>query len=232
MATFTTELKNLFSEEDLEVAVSEAANAGLDSYPIWDASYRNVLNEKIIGRYWNREIGFETVQMFRFQIRRKMGEIMPYYNKLYASMQLDFDPLSTIDIRTIGDNSTNSKERGTNTANSVVNSGARSVSSITPQTQLSGNGDYADSMTDNNSETANTSSANTTGESEQYANLSSHTKGFQGSPADLIVKYRESLINVDLMVLDELSTYFMLITDAGDEFFSTGGFYSGTPYSS
>ena len=232
MATFTTELKNLFSEEDLEVAVSEAANAGLDSYPIWDDAYRNVLNEKIIGRYWNREIGFETVQMFRFQIRRKMGEIMPYYNKLYASMQLDFDPLSTIDIRTIGDNSTNSKERGTNTANSVVNSGARSVSSITPQTQLSGNGDYADSMTDNNSETANTSSANTTGESEQHANLSSHTKGFQGSPADLIVKYRESLINVDLMVLDELSTYFMLITDAGDEFFSTGGFYSGTPYSS
>lgn len=45
-----------------------------------------------------REIGFETPQMFNFYINRTLNEIMPYYNQLYETTILDFDPLSNYKI--------------------------------------------------------------------------------------------------------------------------------------
>lgn len=42
-----------------------------------------------------REIGLETLELFRYFMRMKMWEIMPYYNQLYKSELIEFDPLST-----------------------------------------------------------------------------------------------------------------------------------------
>lgn len=67
---------------------------GLNEYPIFDESYRKVLNDKIIDHFYFREIGFETVAQFSWYMRRTMNEIMPYYNVLYSA-ELDIDnPLS------------------------------------------------------------------------------------------------------------------------------------------
>lgn len=44
--------------------------------------------------YWMREIGAETAGLFKLYLNRTMAEIMPYYNQLYKSAQLDFDPLN------------------------------------------------------------------------------------------------------------------------------------------
>lgn len=67
----------------------------LDKYPIWDEEYRPVLNNKIIEHFYFREIGQETPDRFNFFLRRKMNEIMPYYNKLYESEMIEFDPLAS-----------------------------------------------------------------------------------------------------------------------------------------
>lgn len=91
MAVYTTELRRL---------IENGFDLGLNDYPIFDEEYRAVLNKKIIDHYYFCEIGFETAGLFKFQLNTKMREIMPYYNKLYLSEQLEFNPLRDFDETT------------------------------------------------------------------------------------------------------------------------------------
>ena len=67
----------------------------LGDYPIFDEAYRDYLNRKIIDHYYFREIGLETPDRFAFYLRRTMNEVMPYYNELYKSQLMEFDPLAS-----------------------------------------------------------------------------------------------------------------------------------------
>lgn len=67
---------------------------GLDTYPIFDESYRQPLNDKIIRHFYFREIGFETLGQFRWYMRNAMNENMPYFNQLYESLNLISDPIT------------------------------------------------------------------------------------------------------------------------------------------
>lgn len=69
-------------------------------FPIFDENYRSVLETKIIKHYYTREIGAETVGLWKHFLDRKMNEIMPYYNQLYKSELLEFNPLYDTDLRT------------------------------------------------------------------------------------------------------------------------------------
>ena len=221
MATFTIALKNA-----LEIVQATPENnyrpIGLADYPIFDADYRDELNKKIIERYWNREIGMETIDMFTFALRRKMNEIMPYYNQLYETEKLIHDPLSTMDITTtakslVDEGATSS---GINNSTNDSTSGSRSVNSSTPQTMLSGNEDYAESAADVNSQSAVTSESNQSNETtgQTNTNADSHVSGYQGIPGNILMAYRASLLNIDMMVLTDLEELFMLIWDTGDEY--------------
>lgn len=87
---------------------------GLDDYPIFDEGHRQVLNDKIIRRYYFREIGFETMGQFRWELRERMFSIMPYYNQLYGSEGLVTDPLLSTNLdyteRWTRDEATKTKE--------------------------------------------------------------------------------------------------------------------------
>lgn len=91
MSKYTTELRYL---------IESKYPLGLDSYPIFEESYRQTLNDKILQYYMFREIGFETPALFANRLNQKMNLIMPYYNQLYKSAVLEFDPLSTIKLTT------------------------------------------------------------------------------------------------------------------------------------
>ena len=67
---------------------------GLDDYPIFDESYREQLNTKIIRHFYFREIGFETLAQFAWYARNTMHEQMPYFNQLYESLNLITDPIT------------------------------------------------------------------------------------------------------------------------------------------
>ena len=69
-------------------------------YPIFDNAYKSVLETKIIKHFYTQEIGFETVGLFKLKLDTKMNEIMPYYNQLYKSELLKFNPLYDTDITT------------------------------------------------------------------------------------------------------------------------------------
>ena len=61
-------------------------------YPIFDVNYKATLETKIIKHYYFREIGAESYGMFKMWLDRRMNEIMPYYNQLYQSELLKFNP--------------------------------------------------------------------------------------------------------------------------------------------
>jgi len=232
MSTFTIPLKRVITLTGGTTEIVDGitkvtgGNIGLNDYAIFDPSYRDTLNGKIVDHYWNREIGTETIDMFQWAMRRRMNEIMPAYNQLYRSTQIEFDPLSTIDMHTVSTQDTTqlTSGEGTNATTTNTTSGSRSVQSDTPQTILSGDEDYATAVADANS--ASQGSANVTeassGTVDANANSSTDITGYQGLASDLLMRYRESIINVDRMVIRELEDLFMLIWDNGDEYTNRG----------
>lgn len=212
MATFTMTLSEImdgYGVDTIDDATLMPSIFGLDKYPIFDDAYRDELNRKIIARFWNREIGHETEEMFRMRMDTRMREIMVEKNQLYQSELIKFNPMHTIDIKTDVNETATGTLAGTTTANQdttdqiigkttndVTTSGqsdtttsgtsdvttdmskdttagvesdststkdakSRAVSSVMPQNQLSGNGDYADSAQDSVSDGSDTSHSET-----------------------------------------------------------------------
>lgn len=69
-------------------------------FPIFDEYYRLPLEKKILRHYYTREISEETVGLWQLRLEDKMNLIMPYYNKLYESELLKFNPLYDTDLHT------------------------------------------------------------------------------------------------------------------------------------
>ena len=68
-------------------------------YPIFDESYREILETKILKRYYTREIGEETVGLWKLRLDTRLNEIMPYYNKMYEAELIKINPLYTTDLK-------------------------------------------------------------------------------------------------------------------------------------
>lgn len=109
MANFTTRLIDVCREKsgvpemdyDNIPEIIEGARPYLfDDYTIFDEAYRDVLETKIVKHFLTREIGYETVGLWKFKLNTRLDEIMPLYNQLYQSELLKFNPLYDIDLYT------------------------------------------------------------------------------------------------------------------------------------
>ena len=85
---------------DVDEIVENSRRKIFGNYPIFDEQYRSILERKILKHYYMREIGFETVGLFKMKLNNKMNEIMPYYNKLYESELFEYNPLEDTNIKT------------------------------------------------------------------------------------------------------------------------------------
>lgn len=213
------------------VEIQGENNLGLSNYPLFDDAYRDHLNKKIIRHYWNREIGHETISMFIYQMETKMNEIMPLWNQHYVLSLLEVDPLSTVSIKSL----TNMDSTATNTGTSESNSGSgaksRAVASDVPQTQLRTDQDYASAIQDNVSDTTATSTATEDSSNSQHGVNDNTMSGYQGHAPELILRARQALVNVDMLVIDDLKELFMLIWQNDDSFtqnnYPFGAYYRG-----
>lgn len=227
-----------------------------NSYPIFDETYRPVLESKILKHFYTREIGLETVGLWKLKLQTKMSEIMPYYNQMYKSQLLEFNPFYDVDLvrdhtadkngsRNV--NSTDKTNGNTNqTAHSetdgtdkntgtISDSGKnKNMHSDTPQGAITDleSGKYMSDATivDNSNTTTNDltniihSSSDSSSETEidntvtgKSDTITADTekylekvKGKQGtaSYSDLLIRYRESFVNIDMMVIEELNDLF------------------------
>ena len=69
------------------------------TYPIYDDNYKATLETKILKHFYTREIGFESYGLWKLKLDAKMNEIMPYFNQLYESELISFNPLYTADLK-------------------------------------------------------------------------------------------------------------------------------------
>lgn len=67
------------------------------SFPIYDEAHRLPLEMKILKHYYTREICAETVGRWKLFLEDRLNEIMPYYNQLYESAAMEFDPFLDTD---------------------------------------------------------------------------------------------------------------------------------------
>lgn len=208
-------------------------------FPIFDENYRSVLERKILKHFYTREICEETVGLWKLRLDTRLNEIMPYYNKLYKSELLDFNPLYTDNLtrtrktdaesnRKTGNNgnvkssnNTSSNESGSGTTNNTNSD----LYSDTPQGSLNGveSGTYltnarkTNDNTTTNSTTNNTSTSNgdvTTSEigTDDVTSTEDYLEsviGYSGvNTSDLLQKYRDTFLNIDLMIINNLEDLF------------------------
>ena len=99
MSKYTTEVRYIcehfsgLSEsvgyDDVEQVIKNCLPKVFDfNFPIFDESYRTVLETKILRHYYTREIGLDTVGLWKLKLNTKLNEIMPYYNQRYESCLL------------------------------------------------------------------------------------------------------------------------------------------------
>ena len=109
MSKYTTEVRFIceqkagLKESAGWTSVDEIINNSYDkifdvqSIPFFDANHGALLLKKILLHYYTREIGYETVGLWQMKINQKLREIMPYYNQLYKSELLEYNPLENVD---------------------------------------------------------------------------------------------------------------------------------------
>lgn len=190
-------------------------------YPIFDVNYRSVLETKILRHYYTREIGLETEGLWKHFLNMKMNEIMPYYNKLYESELLKFNPLYDYDLYRKRD--TENVGRGTdtgtrkNSGTSDTNTNNWQMYSDTPQGSIDGlrSETYLTNAThttnDSNNEIENTETRNlasTYNSTEDYLeHVYGKTPGV--SYSKMLKEYRDTFLNIDMKIINELSDLFM-----------------------
>lgn len=72
------------------------------NYPIFDNAYRATLETKILRHFYTREICDETVGLWKLRLCDRLNVIMPYYNQLYESALLKFNPFYDTDYTRSG----------------------------------------------------------------------------------------------------------------------------------
>lgn len=200
----------------------------LDEYPIFDENYRNTLNQNILYHYYENEIGFETAPLFRFYLKQKLNEIMPYYNELYRLQKNLIDNNLLLNNVNITENL-----QGTNTNNTSTSASSQSNSSNsgtsnnknlfldTPQGD-----EYKGTINDTNYATNVTFDNNTSSNTIQDTSSNSGTANVSGTNAyiktiignngakfniDVLNDIKNKLMNIDLLIINELNDLFMQI---------------------
>lgn len=146
--------------------VSLVAPQIFQNYPIFSEDYRQQLNTKILLHYYTREIGFETVGLWKLKLNQKLAEIMPYYNQLYLSAQLQYNPLFDVDY-TVTRNDTDGEGR---TVDEGI--GAKNTNTITDQDQKTTTTDTTSEIKTEaeTQQTANNTEVKKTADTPQVAN--------------------------------------------------------------
>lgn len=231
MAGYTERLKDVYIANGRQYA-----GIGLDRYQIFDEAHRSVLNHKVLNYFWNEEIGHETESMFIHSMRNRMDIIMPYYNDLFKTSGLDYDPLAEIDMVTeqSGEVVNTGDSESKVTASGESESSDEATSQATgegqnytyPQQQVNSDGKYATSGSDSGS-TSNSSNENsstqsstsdTTGKTSNNVDTqsTSRQKGRARSAASLIAEQRNLIVNIDQMIIVDLEDLFMATWTTGN----------------
>lgn len=173
MSVYTTEVRYICEYEagllestgynDIDAVVEKSWDKIFKKFPIFDETYRKTLCTKILNHYYTREIGAETVSLWKFWLNQKMNEIMPYYNKLYLTEQIKFDPLHEIDVTRVISEKRDFGKNGDETTNTTNTHNTKGTTSNIEQLESLNNSSAEATSTNSNEITnKNTTTGNET----------------------------------------------------------------------
>lgn len=255
MSNYTTELRYIcetlagFDHSQPAGMVDEIIDASYQkifdfAYPAYTGLDTGRLEKSIILAYYTREIGSETYGLFKLRLKQKMRRIMPYFNQLYESADIKYNPLHNVDYKDefsgskTGDReNTNVKTETIDDTNSITKGGENKYSTNTsatrkyadtPQGGLTGlkadeylteaeMNDQDNFSTEEFGETTtnqrNAGNTNKEDLSMQEKFVDENNRRIYGkiggeSMASMIKEYRETILNIDEMVIEELGSLF------------------------
>lgn len=233
MAKYTIELNTLMADDLFNLFDFEYNFYSDEARPNFEQLFKDYF------RF--REIGFETVPRFKHELKSKLNLIMPYYSQLYETeakakdinflLNKDLKETITRELSQTGSEDSSSENTGsdssTNTSSTEANSNSNSKESYLDNgnadinltegslTGVSGNesqGTSSSTSTTNNtnSSTGTTNTTNSNNESETTTLLSQGNIGITSS-AELLQKWRDTIININQLIISECEDLFMQI---------------------
>ena len=186
------ELTDYLTQEQIEVIT----DAG-----IWN---KDKLAKKIVNHYYMRELGQETIALFKHYAKVTMDEIMEEYLPLIYSSSINYDPLVNVDYTETFSRTANIDSEGNS------NSSGLGVMSDTPQGQISKEailgGSYASSTSANENEVTSSSGSETT---EDYTKHMKGNSGVSATAQKMIEQYRDNIRAIDKEIIEKLEPLFM-----------------------
>ena len=238
MSKYTTEVRFICEFEagydesqgyqSVDEIVTKAAPKIFDfDFPIFDADYRLPLEKRILKHYYTREISEETYGLWKLRLEDKLNLIMPYYNKLYQSELLKYDPLKDVDVTRSHegeDKGTTSQADNTTSNRTITNGNTRwDLYSDTPQGGINGITGDEDSVANNTYLTdarkitdqgggsvGDVINGTKSGTNKLEREFEERIVGKQGtqSYSRLVEEYRKTFRKIDEEIIKELSPLF------------------------
>ena len=206
MSKYTLELRYLYEDKNF--------NLFDFSYNLYNNDLKPWFEEKFYQHFMFYEIGFDTIGMFKQRLMSKLNDIYPYYKQLYETeiraKGIDFmlnKDLKESYVRELTSNSNSNQE------SNVTSNGLSTAGQLTPS--LIANSEKIDKFMDtaqkDNTTTNSTSNGESNGNSREEYNLTSQGNIGITSSAELLTKWRETILNIDLMIFEECNDLFMQI---------------------
>ncbi len=203
--TSREEVEAFFTDYNLEDYLTPQEIAVIEERGTWS---KEKLARKIVDHYYVREIGLETVGLFKLKAKVAMQEIMEEKLPLIYSAAIKYDPLVNVDYTEDYDSSSSNNQTG----KSKGSTSGLNVSSDTPQGQISKaailGGSYASSTGANESEAVNEDVSNSNG-SQSYTKHVKGNSGVSATAQKMVQQYRENIIMIDRDIIKDLSSLFM-----------------------
>ena len=196
-----SEVEGFFKDYELSDYLTADQIDVIQDAGIWN---KDKLAKKIVDHYYMREIGFETIGLFKHYAKVTMQEIMEKYLPIIYSSSIEYDPLINVDF-------TESFERtATSSSNSASNNSSLGIYSDTPQGQINKAsvlaGNYATSTTGTESTSG---SEGVTGANESYTKRTVGNSGVSATAQKMIELYRNNIIAIDAEIIKELNSLFI-----------------------
>ena len=169
-------------------------------YPLTDKINKEDFEVNIINHYLTRRIGSETFTLFQINLNAKLNEIMPFYNKM-------FDSIDGIDL--LNDITTRTGEDKSNTSNSLENNSTTTSDkrySDTPQNNLQNVKDGA-YVTEYNFDT-NIDNSNSEGSSENTRNYSETITKSPSNKIDKLKTLQYEIKSIYTLIYKDLDDLF------------------------
>lgn len=207
MSRYTTELRFIIQNTSREEVESWFTDYELEDYLTSDEieviEERGTWNKEklaklIVDHYYMHEIGLETVELFKHQVKVAMREIMEEKLPLIYSASLAYDPLINVDFT----------ETYTSENQQDGNADGLNVNSDTPQGQISKAAILAGSYASSTGASEGTSHSKGT---QSYTRKQRGNSGSLTTAQALVRDYRKNIIMINKDIIDDLSSLFMRI---------------------